>query len=59
MLFRCSSELYEDYGPIHSPHVDYVPGVSGPPAGHGQLLHQLLDLLQRVQAVQGSPDQPL
>ena len=51
--------MHGDDGSVYSPNVDHVPGVGGPPPGHDQLLHQLPDLLLRLQAVQGGPLQHL
>ena len=51
--------MYGDDGPVHSPNVDHVSGVCGPPPGHDQLLHQLPHLLLSLQAVQGCPHKHL
>ena len=58
-VFRCSSIVYEDGEPVHPSHVDHVPGVSGSPPRHDQLLHQLPHLLLSLQAVQGCPHKHL
>ena len=52
---RCASVVHEAAGPVHPAPVDHVSGERGPPAGHGQLLHQLPHLLLSLQAVQDGP----
>ena len=42
-------------GPLHPSPLGHVPGVSGPPVGHAQLLLQLPDLLVCVKPIQISP----